>query len=190
MPLLSQAEARELLHTHVADSYQRHHAEMVAAAMAEYARIYNEDEALWWLTGYLHDIDYEQHPNEHPGPSLGWFREWGYPEALIHAVEAHANGFNGFTTVPETVLAKALIACDEISGIFYAYQRLNPIPYTDMKVSSIKKRVKEERFAPAIDRTHIYTAVDALGVTIEAHIETLLRAFAVLPAPKKAYEVH
>lgn len=181
MFLPTPSEARELLHTHVSDPYQRHHAEMVAAAMAEYARIYNEDEALWWLTGYLHDIDYEQHPNEHPGPSLQWFADWGYPEALIHAVEAHANGFNGFTTAPETLLAKALVACDEISGIFYAYQKLNPIPYSEMKVSSIKKRLKEERFAPGIDRGHIYDAVDTLGITIEDHIANLLTAFVELP---------
>lgn len=181
MTLPSVSDARTLLYTHVSDSYQRHHAEMVAAGMAEYARIYNEEEAVWWLTGYLHDIDYEQHPSEHPGPSLQWFRDWGYPEALIHAVEAHAKGFNGFTTAPETLLAKVLVACDEISGIFYAYQRLNPIPYADMKASSIKKRLKEDRFAPGIDRGHIYDAVDALGITIDAHITNLLTAFAALP---------
>lgn len=181
MTLPTPVEAQVLLHSHVRDSYQRHHAAMVAAAMAEYAHIYNEDEALWWLTGYLHDIDYEKHPSEHPGPSLQWFREWGYPEALMHAVEAHANGFNGFTTRPETLLAKALVACDEISGIFYAYQKLNPIPCADMKASSIKKRLKEDRFAPGIDRSHIYGAVDDLGITIDEHIENLLRAFASLP---------
>lgn len=181
MTLPTAAEAKKLLHSHVGDPYQRHHAEMVAASMAEYARLYGEDEVVWWVTGYLHDIDFEQHPNEHPGPSLQWFRDWGYPEALIHAVEAHANGFNGFTTAPETVLARALIACDEISGIFYAYQKLNPIPYSDMKVSSIKKRLKEERFAPGIDRCHIYAAVAALDITIDEHITNLLNAFAALP---------
>ena len=183
MTLPTKDEARRLLSEHVQDTYQRYHAEMVAAAMAEYARQWNEDEQLWWLAGYLHDIDYDLHPTEHPGPSLSWFADWGYPEELIHAVEAHANGFNGFTTKPETTLARALIACDEICGIFYAYQKLNPIPFSEMKVSSIKKRLKEDKFAPGIDREHIYHGCEDLGVALDEHIATLIMAFGDLPAP-------
>lgn len=186
MPLPTQDEARTLLHQHVTDVYQRYHAEMVAAAMVGYAKQWQEDEDLWWLTGYVHDIDYDQHPTEHPGPSLQWFADWGYPEALIHAVEAHANGFNGFTTPPETRLAKALIACDEICGIFYAYQKLNPIPFAEMKVSSIKKRLKETKFAPGIDRDHIYNACTDLSVELDEHIATLIDAFAELPSPSQS----
>ena len=180
MSLANKDEARALLQQYVSDAYQRHHAEMVAVAMEEYARLWGEDEQLWWLTGYLHDIDYDLHPTEHPGPSLSWFTEWGYPEELIHAIEAHANGFNGFTTKPETRLAKALIACDEICGIFYAYQKLNPVPYADMKVSSIKKRLKESKFAPGIDRAHIYDGVSDIDVELDEHIATLLQAFSRL----------
>lgn len=180
MTLPTRAEARTLLLEHVSDTYQRLHAQMVAEAMAGYARKFAEDEDLWWLTGYLHDIDYELHPTEHPGPALGWFTTWGYPPELIHAVEAHADGFNGFTQKPETLLAKTLLACDEICGIFYAYQKLNPIPYGEMKPSSIKKRLKEEKFAPGISRPHINKAVEALGVTIDEHIETLITSLFVL----------
>ena len=174
MPLPTRDEARALLHAHVQDEYQRFHAEMVGAAMEGYATKRGEDPELWFLTGYLHDLDYDEHPTEHPGPSLSWFKEWEYPEALIHAVEAHANGFNGFTTEPENDLARALIACDEICGIFYAYQKLNPIPYGEMKVKSIKKRLKEERFAPGIDRTHIYEGIEAFGLTVDEHVENLI----------------
>ena len=180
MSLLTKEDARILLHQYVSDEYQRFHAEMVAAAMVEYARKFGEDEWLWWFTGYMHDIDYDMHPTEHPGPSLSWFKEWGYSEELIHAVEAHADGFNGFTTKPETKLAKTLIACDEICGIFYAYQKLNPIPFSEMKVSSIRKRLKETKFAPGIDRSHIYNGCEHLGVELDDHIETLIKALAVL----------
>lgn len=181
MTLPSKDEARTLLHKYVTDPYQQFHAEMVGAAMAGYARQRGEDEQLWWLTGYLHDIDYNQHPNEHPGPSLTWFREWGYPETLVHAVEAHANGFNGFSTKPETDLAKALVACDEICGIFYAYQKLNPVPFHEMKTSSIKKRLKERKFAPGISREHIHHAVEDFGVSLEEHIANLTTFFVELP---------
>lgn len=182
---LTREQARELLHQYVIDPYQRLHAQMVAVAVESYADRFGGDAELWWLTGYLHDLDYEQYPAEHPGPSLHWFAEWSYPEELIHAVEAHANGFNGFTTPPASDLARTLIACDEICGIFYAYQKLNPIPYNEMKVSSIKKRLREAKFAPAIDREHIYPAVEALGVTLDAHIAQLLTALASLPTQKE-----
>jgi len=179
-PLPTKDVAEALLFEHVTDSYQRWHAAMVAAAVAAYAELFDEDQPLWWLTGYLYDIDYELHPNEHPGPSLGWFRLWQLPKSLIHAVEAHANGFNGFTQKPETPLAKALVACDEICGIFYAYQKLNPIPYSEMKVSSIKKRLAETKFAPAINREHIFHTVADLGVTLDDHIARLISALKTL----------
>lgn len=187
MSLPTRSEAVALLETYVSDSYQRYHALMVATAMAGYAKQLGEDEDLWWLTGYLHDIDYDQFPTEHPGPSLKWFAEWGYPPELIHAVLAHANGFNGFTEKPKTPLAKALIACDEICGIFYAYQKLNPIPFGEMKASSIKKRLKEERFAPGIDRAHINNGATEFGVTIDEHVANLIEFFSALDqAPSAA----
>ncbi len=185
MTLPTKTEARTILHSYVSDSYQRHHAEMVAACMEGYALLENENSNLWWLTGYFHDIDYERYPTEHPGPSLVLFTDWQYPHELIHAIEAHAYGFNGFTTTPETKLAKTLVACDEICGIFYAYQKLNSIPYGDMKLSSIKKRLSESKFAPGINREHIYTAVTNLNITIDEHITHLISFLKDIPPLKQ-----
>ena len=162
------------------DAYQRGHAGMVGTAMEGYADLYGEEPLLWYLTGYLHDIDYEEFPTVHPGESLKWFTEWGYPEELIHAVEAHAYGFNGFTTLPRTRLASCLMACDEISGIFYAYKKINPIPYSQMKVKSIKKRFNEPNFAAKIKREDILRGCELLGVALDEHIENLIRFFSVL----------
>jgi predicted hydrolase (HD superfamily) len=175
MALPTKDEAQELLHSHVADEYQRHHALMVATAMEGYAGKFNEDPAVWFMSGYLHDIDFEKHPDVHPAKSLGWFKEWGYPDELVHAVEAHAYGYNGFTTLPQTKLAAALMACDELCGIFYAYKKLNPIPYGQMKVSSIKKRLAEKSFAAKIERDTIYRGVDALGIPLDEHIQNVIR---------------
>ena len=63
-------EARALLAEHVSDIYQRFHAEMVGRALEGYAEKLSADTHLWWLTGYLHDIDYDLHPTLHPGPAL------------------------------------------------------------------------------------------------------------------------
>lgn len=180
MSLPTRTEANALLNEHVTDPYQRHHAYMVATAMEGYASLYGEDADLWYLTGLLHDIDFEQHPHEHPGVSLEWFATWGYPPELMHAVEAHAYGYNGFVTLPASKLAACLIACDEMCGIFYAYQKINPVPYGDMKASSIAKRLKEKTFAAKIDRELIYLGCDNLEVTIDEHILNMITFLAPL----------
>ncbi|ACB76405.1 HD domain-containing protein [Opitutus terrae] len=180
MSLPSRAEAQQLLEQHVRDEYQRHHALMVATAMEGYAPQFQGDRELWFITGLLHDIDFEEHPDTHPAESLRWFAEWGYPEELIHAVEAHAYGYHGFTTLPQTKLAAALLACDEISGIFYAYRKLNPVPYGQMKASSIKKKIKEPAFAAKVDRSTIHNGCQHLGVNLDDHVANLIRFFAVL----------
>lgn len=180
MTLPTKEEAQKLLESHVRDEYQRYHANMVAVAMEGYAKRFGADELLWFLTGLLHDIDFEEFPQIHPAESLKWFKEWGYPDEMIHAVEAHAYGYNGFMTLPQGKLAGALMACDEISGIFYAYRKLNPIPYGQMKVSSILKRLKEKGFAAKIERETIYRGCEALGVPLETHVENLITFFSDL----------
>ena len=170
-----------LLERHVRDEYQRHHALMVATAMDGYARQFGEDADLWYVTGLLHDIDFEEHPEAHPRESLRWFAEWGYPPELIHAVEAHAYGYHGFATLPQTKLAAALLACDEISGIFYAYRKLNPVRYGEMKASSIRKKIKDTAFAAKVDRRTIDLGCEHLGIPIEQHVDNLIRFFVPLP---------
>ncbi len=139
-----------------------------------------EDPHLWFITGLLHDIDFEQHPDAHPGPSLQWFKDWSWPDALIHAVEAHAYGYHGFKTLPQTRLAAALLATDELTGIFYAYRKMNPVPYGQMKASSIKKKFKDRTFAAKVDRATIELGCSHLGVPLDAHIENLIRFLASL----------
>ncbi len=174
MNLPTRQEAQSLLEQHVKDEYQRHHAKMVAVAVEGYAKLYNENLDLWYITGLLHDIDFQEYPDIHPKESLKWFSEWKYPEDLIHAVEAHAYNYNGFTTLPKTKLASALMACDEMVGIIYAYQKLNPVPFSQMKVSSIKKRFNDKGFAAKIDRSTINKGMELLGVNIDEHIGNLI----------------
>lgn len=180
MSLSTKQEAKELLEKYVSDEYQKLHAEMVALAMEGYAKLFGEDPDLYYITGLLHDIDFDRYPDSHPGESLKWFKEWQFPEELIHAVEAHAYGYNGFNTLPQTRLASCLMACDEISGIFYAYKKLNPIPYSEMKVSSIKKRLNEKTFAAKIERETIYRGCELLRVSLDDHIANLIQAFSAL----------
>jgi predicted hydrolase (HD superfamily) len=172
--LPTREQATELLFKNVTDEYQRHHALMVGTALAGYAKLFGEDEREWFTTGYLHDLDFQQYPQSHPGESMKWFADWGYSPELIHAVHAHAYGYNGYTQEPETRLAAALIACDEICGIFYAYRKINPQKYGEMKQSSILKRLREKSFAPGIKREDIEYGCNKLGVSLEDHVANLI----------------
>jgi predicted hydrolase (HD superfamily) len=180
MNLPTKEAAQALLEQHVQDPYQRLHAKMVATALEGYAAQFGGDAHLWYLTGLLHDIDFEKFPATHPAESLQWFRDWGYPEELVHAVEAHAYGYNGFKTLPQTKLAAALLATDELCGIFYAYRKLNPVRYGEMKASSIKKKVKEPAFAAKVDRATIYVGCEHLGVSVDDHVANLIKFLAPL----------
>ncbi len=181
MPLSTKTEAQSLLERHVRDDYQRHHALMVATAMEGYAARFQEEPLLWFVTGLLHDIDFEEHPDTHPRESLAWFKAWDYPAELIHAVEAHAYGYHGYATLPQSKLAAALLACDELCGIFYAYRKLNPVRYGDMKASSIRKKFKEPAFAAKVDRSTILLGCEHLGVPIDEHIANLILFLGTLP---------
>ena len=180
MTLPTKLEAQALLEKHVQDEYQRYHALMVATAMEGYAPQFAGDAHLWHLTGLLHDLDFEKFPEQHPAESLKWFAEWGYPEELIHAVEAHAYGYHGFATLPKTKLAAALLATDELCGIFYAYRKLNPVRYGEMKASSIKKKIKEPAFAAKVDRRTIFLGCEHLGVSVDDHVVNLIKFLATL----------
>ena len=178
MPLPTRDEARHLLEHHVADDYQRYHARMVATALEGYAQTFQADPELWFLTGLLHDLDFEKHPATHPRESLRWFAEWAYPAELIHAVEAHAFGYNGYATRPRTQLAAALLATDELCGIFYAYQKMNPVRYGEMKPGSIKKKLKDTAFAAKVDRSTITTGCEYLDVSVDDHIANVIKFLA------------
>jgi len=150
---------------------------MVATAMGGYGELLGEDVDLWYITGLLHDLDFDMYPDIHPAQSVAWFKEWGYPDELIYAIEAHAYDYSDPGLRPKTKLASALLACDEISGIFYAYKKLNPISYGEMKVSSIKKRLAEKTFAAKIDRSTIYLGCETLEVSLDDHIANLIKFF-------------
>lgn len=190
--LPTREEALKLLSENVKDEYQILHAKMVGAAMEAWANTLRQAQGdtsgstqgdksinieLWYLTGLLHDLDYYEYPNEHPGKSLVWFKEWGYPDELIHAVEAHAFGFNGFTIKPQTKMAAALIACDELSGFLYAYSLMRPTRFEGMDVKGVEKRMKDKSFAAKINRDGIEFGISEFGVDRAEHIALLIETF-------------
>ena len=147
MALPSREEAFELLEAHTENANLIKHMLAVEAAMRAYARKYGEDEGLWGITGLLHDFDYEKHPTpeEHPAFGVQILEEKAYPEALIHAVKAHAP----YLGVPRTNrLDRALFAVDELTGFIVAVTLMQPSrKLADLKVSSVLKKMKRALYS-------------------------------------------
>ena len=183
MPFPNREEALKLLQDHVKEDYQILHAKMVAAGLEKYAEKFAEDKDFWFVTGLLHDLDYYEHPTAHPKTGLQWYKEWGYPEEFIHAVAAH--GIELPRVKPQSKLAKALIAVDEMCGLFYAYFLMRPTGFAGMEAKSVKKKFKDKAFAAKIDRKEIQYGMDELGVEFAEHVNTLLEAFKEMSELKK-----
>lgn len=156
----------------------RRHVLGVEAAMRAYARRFGEDEELYAVTGIVHDLDYEKHPDPdtgHPRIALEELRKRGYPEEVVDAVAGHAEYLN----VPrETQLAKTLFAVDELSGFISACALIRPTGIEGMKPKSVKKKLKQPSFAAAVDRDQIHQAAEELGVDFDEHIQLVIEAMA------------
>lgn len=180
MSLPTREEAYALLCEWVESESLRRHMVAVEVALRAYARHFDQDEELWGLTGLLHDLDYERHPNMddmengHPRTELRLFRERGYPAELIHAVEAHAT----FLGVPcESLLDKALLACDELTGLLLACAYVRPDrDLRNVELKSVKKKWKDKAFTAAIDRQENMHFIEALGVPFDEHVQRVLSA--------------
>lgn len=178
MPAPSRDEAWELFREWTESDSLRKHVLGVEACMRAYARREDADEELWAVTGILHDLDYEKHPDMdaddgHPRTALKLFEENGYPPELIDAVAGHAD----FLNVPrETRLSKTLYAVDELSGFVAACAMVRPTGIEGMKPKSVKKKLKQPSFAAAVNREDVYAGAEALGVDFDEHLQTVIGA--------------
>lgn len=171
----SRAEALSLLHEFTQNDALLKHMYAVEAAMRAYARRYGEDEERWGIVGLLHDFDYEMHPTapDHPLKGSEILKERGYPEDVRRAILGHAT----YTGIPrDSLMAKALYACDELCGFITACSLVRPNKIADLKVSSIKKKLRDKAFARNVNREDILKGVEELGVPLDEHIDFVIKA--------------
>jgi len=141
--------------------------------MRFYARKYAEDEETWGITGLLHDFDWEIHPNleQHPQAGAPILRERGVPEEIVRAILSHAD----HTGIPrETLMEKALYACDEISGLIHAACLMRPTGIDDIKPKSVVKKLKDKAFAAGVDREQVAHGVELIGLDRNEHIQNVV----------------
>jgi putative nucleotidyltransferase with HDIG domain len=167
-----------LLDEWITSASLKRHCLAVETAMRTYADNFGENVDAWGMVGLIHDFDYERHPSadQHPVEGARVLTSDGYPEWLIDAVLSHAD----YLDVPrDTRLKQALYAVDELSGFVAAVALVRPSRrVADVKVSSVKKKLKDRRFAEAIDRSAIVEGAEALEVELDQHIEIVIQALA------------
>lgn len=171
-------DAYQLMTSHVKNENLQKHMLSVEVVLRFYARRYGEDEELWAMTGLLHDCDYEEYPDlrEHTQVSAQWLREDGYDEQIIYAILAH-NDLNLATHPRNTLLAHALYACDEVTGMVTATALVRPTKsILGLEVSSVRKKMKTKGFAAGVNRDDLVKGAAELGVDLDEHIALVIEA--------------
>ncbi len=163
--MLTMERAKELLNTTTTEDHLFLHAKNVSAAMEVLAKHFGADEAHWAAIGYLHDYDYEQHPEEHLQYTEQPLLDAGLTEEEVRAILAH--GYSCVNDVePLTDLEKSLFTVDELTGIIQAAARMRPAGITDMEVGSFMKKFKDKKFAAKCDRELIKRGCAMLGLEV------------------------
>lgn len=161
---MERTEALALLTAHNREPFHLIHALTLGAVMRYFADRYEVgDSDFYALCGLLHDIDYEEYPEEHCLRAPELLAAAGADEALIHAVCSH--GFGICSEVePSTFMEKILFATDELTGLIGAAVRMRPSgSAADMELSSLRKKFKDKRFAAGCDREVIARGAEMLG---------------------------
>jgi putative nucleotidyltransferase with HDIG domain len=173
---MDRPEALALVREYVKNENLVRHMLSVEAAMRLYAAKYDADVEQWGLTGLLHDFDWEIHPTleQHPMDGAPILREHGVDEEIVQAILSHAER----TGVPrDTLMRKALWACDEITGLITAVALVRPSrSLYDLEASSVKKKWKDRAFAAGTDRSEMERAAAEFGVELWEHVGNVILA--------------
>lgn len=171
-------EARKLMEEHNQEAFHRHHAETVSGVMGYFAKEYDpENEEFWRCVGMLHDLDFEEFPEEHCVKEQQWMEEMDLDPALIHAVCAHGWGLTGTPYAPESQMEKLLFATDELTGLIGAAALMRPSKScADMELKSLKKKYKDKKFAAGCSREVIQQGAEMLGWELDELLQKTLDA--------------
>ena len=181
----SREEALALLSEYTKSASLINHALSVEACMLWYAAFFAEkrgestDSLLWGNTGLLHDFDYEMYPEPvapdgHPFKGNAILAEVGYPDEMRTAIMGHAH----YTDTPrDSLLAKALFAVDELSGLITASVLVRPDKSIhNLEVKSVIKKFKDKAFARGCNRDDIRMGAEEIGIPLEEHIANCIEA--------------
>lgn len=164
-------DAWKLLNEYMQSDNLIKHSLAVEGVMRHLARKHGEDEEKWGVIGLIHDVDYEQYPEQHCTKVRDILEERGWPEEYIRAVQSH--GYSRVNDIePQSLLEKSLFAIDELTGLVTATALVRPSKSVlDTKTKSVKKKWKDKGFSAAVDRDLIQSGAEKLGVELSELIE-------------------
>ena len=177
---MTREEAWNLLTEYNKDAFHLEHAQIVENTMRYFARElgYGEEEEFWGIVGLLHDLDFEQFPEEHCIKSQEIMRERGIDEKIVRATASHGYAIT-VDIKPEHEMEKVLFAADELTGLIWAAALMRPSKSTkDMELKSLKKKYKSKGFAAGCSREVIERGADQLGWELEKLLTMTLQAMA------------
>ncbi len=169
---MNREEAVNLFNEYVESQQLEKHTLAVEAGMRGYAKKFEEDVEKWSVTALLHDLDYEKYPEEHPRKGVEILQEKGLSDEIIEAIKGHADYMD---TPRRTLLAKALYASDELASFIVACALVRPSKsFEDLKLKSVKKKIKDKAFAKGVDREMLKKGAEELGISLEEHVENMI----------------
>ena len=173
---MNREETLALLKEYTKNQNLVYHALAVEAAMGEYAEKFGEDVDKWKIVGLIHDFDYEKYPDMkvHSKKGAEILQEKGYPEDVVYAIHCH-NEYHGLPR--KSLMDKTLFAVDELCGLIVAVALVRPNKsLAEVKVKSVKKKMKDKAFARQVNREDIKNGATDLGKELDEHIEIVLTA--------------
>lgn len=177
-PGLTREKAFKLLTKYNKEPFHLLHAQTVEAVMIYFSRTLGyEDESLFWsLVGLLHDLDFEMFPEQHCVKTQEILEKENVNPEIIRAIVSHAYGHNN-NTKPEHTMEKVLYATDELTGLIGTTVLMRPSKSTlDLKVSSVKKKFKDKKFAAGCSRKVILNGAEMLGWELDCLIAETIKA--------------
>lgn len=175
---MTREEAWQLLTEYNQGEFHLHHAKTVEGVMKWFAKDlgYGEDETFWGIVGLLHDLDFEQFPDQHCIKQQEIMRLHGVDEAIIRATASHGWALT-VDIKPEHEMEKILYATDELTGLIGAAALMRPSKSVmDIEVKSVKKKFKDKKFAAGCSRNVILRGAELLGWDLDTLIEKTILA--------------
>ncbi len=166
---MTREEAWDLLTEYNKEEFHLQHAQTVEQTMRYFADKlgYGDEKDFWGIVGLLHDLDFEQFPEQHCIKSQEIMKERGVDEKIIHATASHGYGIT-VDVKPEHEMEKVLYAVDELTGFIGAVVLMRPSKSVqDLELKSVKKKFKSKGFAAGCDREVIRRGADMLDITLD-----------------------
>jgi predicted hydrolase (HD superfamily) len=167
---MQRTEARAILESMTKSASLLRHMRTIELVMEAYAQKFGEDKEEWAIAGLLHDADYEAYPEKHPHIIVDQLRGKG-EQKIAHAISAHYTKWN---VSYNTLLDKALLACDELTGFIVACAQVRPEGIASLEVKSVVKKLKDKTFAAKVERDEVYKGAELLGVDLNEHIAFII----------------